>query len=93
MIDCKQEFEIRVGTARTADVIVHDRTADGIDHKTATIIATRAAYEPIYWSDDRLCHWMFDFKCEGHWCAGLFHNNGLPDDVDEFNPLHISVNE
>ena len=93
MIDCKQKFEIRVGTARTADVIVYDNTTDGIDFKTATAIATKAAYDPIYWSDDRMCHWMFDFKCEGHWCAGLFHNNGLPDDADEFNPLHVNVYE
>lgn len=93
MIACKNEFEVRVCSARTVDVIVYDNTADGITEKQALMIATKAAYEPIYWSDDRCCHWMFDFKCEWHWCAALFHGNGLPDDVDEFNPLHVNVYE
>jgi hypothetical protein len=85
-----KDFEVRIGTALTATIIVHDST-DSIDFKTAERIAHEAAYRPIYWSDDRLCHWMFDFKCEGHWCAALFHNNGLDDELDEFNPLHIKV--
>lgn len=85
-----KDFEVRIGTARTATIVVHDST-DSIDFKTAAKIAYEAACRPIYWSDDRLCHWMFDFKCEEHWCTALFHNNGLADELDEFNPLHIKV--
>lgn len=93
MLATKQDFEIRIGTARAATVIVHDNTEEGITFEQAERIATVAAYRPIYWSDDRMCHWMFDFKSEGHWCAALFHNNGLPDELNEFDPLHVNVYE
>ena len=75
------------------DVKVYDNTERGIDSQTACRIANEAVGKDIYWSDDRLCHWMYDFECDGHWCEGLFHNNGLDDGIPEFNPLHINVYE
>ena len=73
------------------EVIVYDNTDDGIDDQTACRIAYEAANKPIYWSDDRLCHWMYDFKVDGHWCEGLFHNNGLDERLKQFEQLHINV--
>ena len=35
----------------------------------------------------------FDFKVDGHWCAALFHDNGLDERLPEFDPLHINVYE
>ena len=74
-----------------AGVRVYDNTNDGIGWVEGRQIAEKAARMPIYWSDDRLCHWMFDFQCFGHWVEGLFHNNGLPEDLDQFEPLHVNV--
>jgi hypothetical protein len=31
----------------------------------------------IYWSDDRLCHWFFDFQFNGQWISSCFINNEL----------------
>lgn len=73
------------------DVIVYDNTKDGIDSHTACTIANEAINKNIYWSDDRVCHWMFDFQVDGHWCEGLFHNNGLDERIPEFSTLHINV--
>ena len=67
-------------------VVIGDVTQD-----EANKIAEVAAYKPIYWSDDRMCHWMFDFKVGEHWCAALFNNNGLIDEPNEFRPLRIRV--
>ena len=25
--------------------------------------------QTVYWSDDRLCHWFFDYTCDGHWIS------------------------
>lgn len=80
---------LTIGVTDNVRVVIH---ADiELDDDTALEIATMAAQEPIFWSDDRLCHWMFDFKAAGHWVEGLFHNNGLPDELNEFNPLHVRV--
>lgn len=73
------------------DVTVYDNTEDGINEAIANEIAYVASRKPIYWSDDRLCHWIFDFKCCGHWCEGLFHNNGLPNEVESL-VMHMHVN-
>ena len=67
-------------------IVIGDVTKDEADE-----IARVAAYKPIYWSDDRCCHWMFDFKVGERWCTALFHNNGLSDEANEFDPLHIRV--
>lgn len=76
------------------DVTVYDNTEDGIDEDTVRKIAEHASESTIWWSDDRLCNWMFDFKVRGHWCEGLFHNNGLPDEVESiWKHLHVNVYE
>lgn len=31
----------------------------------------------IFWSDDRLCHWFFDFKFQGKWISSRRINNEL----------------
>lgn len=72
-------------------ITVYDNTAAGIDAETAKAIAEHAWTSTIYWSDDRLCHWMFDFKVRGHWCEGLFPNNGRPAD-EQFCWNHIYIN-
>ncbi len=33
--------------------------------------------QTIYWSDDRMCHWFFDFICEGFWVSAWKINNEL----------------
>ena len=74
------------------DVTVYDNTEDGITEEDAEAIAEEATNTNVYWSDDGLCHWMYDFKKCGHWGEGLFHNNGLPDDVPSiWKHLHINV--
>ena len=41
----------------------------------------------IFWSDDRLCHWFFDFKCDGFWISSWSINNELTEIVvNIFNP-------
>ena len=78
--------------AREFFVEVYDNTEDGIDLETAKAIADHAKDANIYWSDYRLCHWMFDFRVGDHWCEGLFHNNGLPEDAPSlWEHLHINV--
>lgn len=75
------------------EVKIYDNTENGLCDFECTEIAQAAVQKPIYWSDDRVCHWMFDFKCAGYWCAGLFFGNGLEEveGVDQFAPLHINV--
>ena len=42
---------------------------------------------PIYWSDDRLCHWFFDFEVDGKWISAKHINNELTEiDVKIFDP-------
>lgn len=31
----------------------------------------------IFWSDDRRCHFFFDFKCQGKWISSVKINNEL----------------
>jgi hypothetical protein len=31
----------------------------------------------IFWSDDRMCHWFFDFKVDGVWVSVMNINNEL----------------
>ena len=80
-------------SAAGVDVVVFDNTEHGIAEAEALEIAESAVRNVIYWSDDRLCHWMFDRKAAGHWYEGLFHNNGLPDEIWDFDPLHVNVYE
>lgn len=45
--------------------------------------------QTIFWSDGRMCHWFFDFKCEGLWISSIHINNELTEiDVDIFDPTH-----
>ena len=74
------------------DVTVYDNSEHGLDADEVQAVAEQAANSNVSWSDDRLCHWMFDFKVCGHWCDGLFHNNGLPDEVPSlWKHLHVNV--
>jgi len=44
----------------------------------------------IFWSDDRMCHWFFDFKCDGFWISSWSINNELTEVcVDIFNPKMV----
>lgn len=72
-------------------VKIYDNTKNGLNDVEYLEIAREVAQTPIFWSDDRLCHWFYDFKCSGHWIEGLFHNNGLADSENEFSPLHVNV--
>ena len=77
-------------------VIIHDNTEKGLTWEEGRVIANEAATKEIHWSDDRLCQWMYDFQAAGHWCAGLFPNNGLGEAWGGENPyatLHINVYE
>lgn len=74
-------------------VTVYDNTDSGIDLRCLMDVAEQAMCSKVYWSDDRLCHWMFDFSSCGHWCEGLFHNNGLPDEIDQWESLHINIED
>ena len=41
----------------------------------------------IWWSDDRMCHWFFDFTCEGKWISVKHINNELTEcDVEIYDP-------
>ena len=31
----------------------------------------------IFWSDDRLCHWFFNFKFQDKWISSIRINNEL----------------
>ena len=75
------------------EIVVYDNTPDGLSAAQACEVARRAcdALEFVFWSDDRLCNWCFDFPAAGHWCSGLFHNNGCPDELDDFGPFRVSV--
>ena len=73
-------FAVKIGDDCEVYVWVHDNTENGITEDEAREIANEAVKRPIYWSDFRMCHWMLDFQCAGHWVEGLFPNNGLPDD-------------
>lgn len=33
--------------------------------------------QTIYWSDDRCCHWFFDFQHNGRWISSWRINNEL----------------
>jgi hypothetical protein len=33
--------------------------------------------QTIYWSDDRNCHWFFDFQVDGIWISQTHINNEL----------------
>lgn len=33
--------------------------------------------QTIFWSDDRLCHWFFDFKYRGQWVSCKSINNEI----------------
>jgi len=33
--------------------------------------------QAIFWSDDRMCHWFFDFQYEGLWVSAWNINNEL----------------
>lgn len=75
-------------------VWVHDNVDGGITEEEAEAIADEAITRPIYWSDYRLCHWMYVFECEGHWIEGLFPNNGLhPDSEWTGRLLQVNVYE
>lgn len=75
------------------DVIVYDNTEDGMSEDEFVEVARKAWECPIFWSDDRLCHWLWDRDVtgEGRRFEGLFHGNGLPDGLNEFKPLHVNV--
>lgn len=75
-------------------VWVHDNTRCGLVEGEAAAIADLASKAPIYWSDFRCCHWMYNFQCCGHWVEGLFPNNGLhPDNAFTFKLLQVNVYE
>lgn len=72
-----------------------DETSAGLTEAEANLIRHDARQKAIYWSDDRCCHWMFDFQSAGYWCAGLFFGNGLEEleGVDQFAPIRIRVSD
>ena len=54
----------RVGDAL---VIIRNSTEYEPDAQTLRKIAENAASAPIYWSDDRMRHWIFDQPVDGWW--------------------------
>ena len=42
--------------------------------------------QPIYWSDDRRCHWFFDFKFDEKWVSSKYINN-------ELTQIHVTIYE
>ena len=40
----------------------------------------------IHWSDDRCCHWFFDFTCEDYWISAWTINNELTQCVVDIFP-------
>jgi len=48
-----------------SNVELTDETVEAINKRT------------IYWSDDRLCHWFFDFKINDVWISQVYINNEL----------------
>lgn len=50
-------------------------------------ILNEVSNQPIYWSDDRNEHWMFDFKCFGYWVEANKINNELTEiSINIFKP-------
>lgn len=80
-------------TRRAPAVLVYDNTKQGISPAVASAAASKALRQRCFWSDDRLCNWAFDFKVKGHWAELLFHNNGVPENIPDFNPIHINIYE
>lgn len=48
--------------------------------------------QTIYWSDDRLCHWFFDFKFQDKWISSKHINNELTEiEVEIYDPISLPV--
>lgn len=56
---------------RPVHVMIYDNSGNGLTTEEVNKIAERAVTSPIYWSDDRCVHWMFDFNVWDHWCEML----------------------
>lgn len=69
-------------------VVVHDNSREGVDNETVKKIAETACIKPIYWSDYRLCYWMYDFNIWNHWCEMI----DVPDE-HHWDCLHINIYE
>ena len=69
-------------------VMVHDNSKDGLSDEELRKIAEESLRKPIYWSDDRLCYWMYDFNVWDHWCEMV----DVPDE-SHYECLHINVYE
>lgn len=68
-------------------VMVHDNSDDGLTHEEMKRIAEHAVWNTVYWSDDRCCYWMYDFKVWDHWCEMV-----TPTDDEPFwECMHINV--
>lgn len=67
-------------------VMVHDNTDGGLTDFELKRVAEAATTKTVYWSDGRLCYWMFDFKMWDHWCEML----DVPDEP-YYECMHISV--
>lgn len=70
-------------------VVVHDNTDGGLTAGEREDIAKKAVTQTVYWNDIDCYHWMFDFKCGGHWCE-MWHGN---DDEPYYLAMHINVIE
>jgi hypothetical protein len=67
--------------AEPVRVQVYDNSDAGLSNGDVNQIAACAATEPIFWSDDRLKHFMFDFEVNGHWCEMVNDNHPSADGV------------
>jgi hypothetical protein len=52
-------------------------TSKNTDRTLTPEIVENVLQQKIFWSDDRLCHWFFDFKCQGKWISCWYINNEL----------------
>ena len=54
-------------------MIVTSKQSDKLTNK----IIEDVNKQQIWWSDDRCCHWFFDFKVNGVWVSVKHLNNEL----------------
>ena len=90
-----RETDNEIAAFEPTQVELIDETEAGLTKAEARLIRRDARQKAIYWSDERNCYWMYDFKSAGYWCAGLFFGNGLEEleGVDQFEPLRIRVTD
>lgn len=55
------------GGSIDGQIIISNSTGYEVDAQTLAKIAEHAAYARIFWSDGRMCHWIYDFCVDGWW--------------------------